>query len=74
MSPNSGNSPGAVKKCKQMMSDGKIAICLSASNGVEWMSIYANEILKGKDLHLAYENCTDRDRWTALSDEVTSYI
>jgi len=56
------------------MSDGKIAICLSASNGVEWMSIYANEILKGKDLHLAYENCTDRDRWTALSDEVTSYI
>lgn len=62
-SPSSGNSSGAVKKCKQVMSEGKIAICLSASNGVEWMSIYANEVLKEKIYQMAYENCMDRDRW-----------
>jgi hypothetical protein len=46
------------------MSDGKIAICLSASNGVEWMSIYANESLNEKVYQMAYENCMNRDHWT----------
>lgn len=39
--PNSGNMVSAVKKCKEVMAANKIAIIFPASNGIEWMHIYA---------------------------------
>lgn len=41
MSPNMGESIAATKLAKQAMNEGKIAVLFSASNGIEWMQIYA---------------------------------
>jgi hypothetical protein len=39
--PNSGNTISAIKKCKEEAEKDNIAICLSASNGMEWLQIFA---------------------------------
>ncbi len=39
--PNMGNTLSATKKCRDESGKGNIAICFSASNGLERMSIYA---------------------------------
>lgn len=39
--PNMSNSPAATKLAKRAMSEGQIAVLFSASNGIEWMDIYA---------------------------------
>lgn len=41
MSPNMSQSVAATKLAKQAMNEGKIAVLFSASNGIEWMQIYA---------------------------------
>ena len=38
---NSGNTLSAIKMCRAEMENGNIAIIFSASNGIEWMRIYA---------------------------------
>ena len=53
--PNMGNSPAATKLAKRAMSDGQIAVLFSASNGIEWMDIYAPEAVQAKILKLADE-------------------
>jgi hypothetical protein len=40
--PNTGNTMSAIKKCKEEMEKGNIAICLSQNNGIEWIQIYLN--------------------------------
>ena len=53
--PNMGNSPAATKLAKRAMSEGRIAVLFSASNGIEWMDIYAPEVVQDKILKLADE-------------------
>ena len=43
-SPNMGNTTSAVKKCKEEMKKGNIAVCLPASNGIDRIQIYAPQI------------------------------
>ena len=52
---NMGNSPAATKLAKRAMSEGRIAVLFSASNGIEWMDIYAPEAVRDKILKLADE-------------------
>ena len=51
--PNMSNSPAATKLAKRAMSEGRIAVLFSASNGIEWMDIYAPEAVQDKILKLA---------------------
>ena len=53
--PNIGNSPAATKLAKRSMSEGWIAVLFSASNGKEWMDIYAPDAVRDKILKLADE-------------------
>ena len=53
--PNMSNSPAATKLAKRAMSEGRIAVLFSASNGIEWMDIYAPEAAQDKILKLADE-------------------
>ena len=53
--PNMGNSPAATKLAKRAMSEGQMAVLFSASNGIEWMDIYAPEAVRDKILKLADE-------------------
>ena len=53
--PNMGNTPSATKLAKRAMSEGRIAVLFSASNGIEWMDIYAPEAVQDKILKLADE-------------------
>ncbi len=55
--PNSGNSISATKKCREESDKGNIAICFPASNGVEWMQIYANNIIFDEIMNIAEINC-----------------
>ncbi|WAC43775.1 hypothetical protein OU997_16190 [Pseudomonas sp. SL4(2022)] len=41
--PNSGNTPSAIKKCKEAALSNMTALLLPASNGIEWMQIYSTE-------------------------------
>ncbi|MBV8253110.1 MAG: hypothetical protein JO154_10925 [Chitinophaga sp.] len=59
--PNMGNSPAAIKKCKAIAATGNIAICFPASNGIEWMSIYANGPAFERILQLAATHCQQQD-------------
>jgi hypothetical protein len=40
--PNAGNTLSATKKCKDEAKKNNIGICFPASNGLEWMQIYAS--------------------------------
>lgn len=51
--PNSGNSLSAARKCKEEALKSNIAICFPASNGIEWMQIYATPQLTEKLLQEA---------------------
>ncbi|MBF0984355.1 MAG: hypothetical protein HXK63_04360 [Campylobacter sp.] len=53
--PNMGNSLAATKLAKRAMSEGRIAVLFSASNGIEWMDIYAPGAVQDKILKLADE-------------------
>jgi len=55
--PNMGNSVSAIKKCKEEMKKGNIAVCLSASNGIEFMQIYAGQGKINELLKIAENNC-----------------
>jgi len=59
--PNSGNNASAIKKCKEEAEKGNIAICLPASNGLEWMSIYAKGNLFRDIVEQAKNNCNEKD-------------
>lgn len=61
--PNSGNSPSAIKKCKEEANKGNIGICFTASNGIELIAIYTDISHRDKLYQLAYEHCKERD-WT----------
>lgn len=58
--PNSGNNASATKKCREEAEKGNIAICLPASNGLEWMTIYAKGKLFKNIIELAEENCNEK--------------
>lgn len=53
--PNMGNTPSATKLAKRAMSEGWIAVLFSASNGIEWIDIYAPKAVRDKILKLADE-------------------
>lgn len=54
--PNTGESVAAVKYCQKVAKQGKVALCLSASNGIEWMKIYAlDNILEELYVHATKE-------------------
>ena len=57
--PNSGDSAAAIKLCKNEMKNGNLAFCLPASNGIEWMTIYANDKYFDKIHKLAKTNCIE---------------
>ena len=59
--PNSGNNASATKKCREEAEKGNIAICLPASNGLEWMSIYAKGKLFKDIVEQAEKNCNGKD-------------
>jgi hypothetical protein len=59
--PNSGNSLSATKRCREEAEKGNIAICLPASNGIEWMTIYAKGDLFTTIVDQAENNCQDKD-------------
>lgn len=61
VTPNSGSSPSAIKKCKEAVAKGDIGICFSASNGIEWIQIYTDIQHRDKLFELAYKNCSARD-------------
>ena len=59
--PNMGNSTAALKKCKEESKLGNIAICFPASNGIEWMTIYANDKTFEKIVQQAEIHCQQGD-------------
>ena len=59
--PNTGNNASATKKCREEAEKGNISICLPASNGIEWMSIYAKGYLFEEILMQALTNCNEKD-------------
>ena len=59
--PNAGNSASAIKKCKEEMEKGRIAVCLSASNGIEFMQIYVGQGKTNEMLEMAEKNCQKVD-------------
>lgn len=59
--PNMGNSLSATKKCRDESDKGNIAICFPASNGLEWMSIYAKGWVFTNICEQAYNNCQQED-------------
>lgn len=59
--PNMGNTPAAVKKCREESESGNIAICFPASNGIEWMSIYARGQAWEEILAAGEKHCQQRD-------------
>lgn len=61
LTPNMGNTVAATKKCKEERELGNIAVCLPASNGIEWMTIYANDKAFEKIMQQAENNCQEKD-------------
>lgn len=61
--PNSGNTPSAILKCKKAVKEDKFAICFSASNGFESILIYANQKLTDNLYKLAKKYCKEKDYW-----------
>ncbi len=61
--PNTGNTVSAVKLCKEKSQEGLICICFPASNGIEWMQIYADDEQLAQLYGLANELCLERDYW-----------
>ncbi|MFV5698389.1 hypothetical protein ACM55H_08455 [Flavobacterium sp. ZT3R17] len=59
--PNSGNNASATKKCREEAEKGNIAICLPASNGLEWMTIYAKGDIFKDIIEQAEKNCNEKD-------------
>jgi hypothetical protein len=57
--PNSGNSLSATKKCKIEADKGNIAICFPASNGIEWITIYAKGQVFDNLVEQAFANCQE---------------
>ncbi|MEH7811895.1 hypothetical protein, partial [Bacillus toyonensis] len=57
--PNTGESIAAVRYSKDMAKQGKVALCLSASNGIEWMNIYASDDVLEKLYVRATKECLD---------------
>lgn len=62
-SPYTGNSVSAVKYCEKLATQNKIAICLSASNGIEWMQIHASEEIIESLYEKAEVLCKELDLW-----------
>ena len=60
--PNSGNTHSAVKKFKEEMKNGRIGICLPASNGIDWMDIYINQENMEELFMIAEKSCNKTDR------------
>lgn len=65
--PNSGNTLSATKKCKQEMAKNNIGICFPASNGLEWMQIYASPDLTSELLNMAKKYCREKDNYSVKS-------
>jgi len=61
--PNSGQSSGAIRFCKQAREKNTIATVLSASNGIEWLTIYASDEVFEKIYSLAESLCKSREDW-----------
>lgn len=62
--PNSGNSLSATKKCKEEAAKNNIGICFPASNGVEWIQIYASPELTKQLLQDARKYCQEKDYYS----------
>ncbi|WP_052085866.1 hypothetical protein [Clostridium sp. HMP27] len=62
-SPYTGNSISAVKYCEKLASEDKIAICLPASNGVDWIQIHGSEELIDSLYDKAEILCNELDLW-----------
>jgi hypothetical protein len=62
--PNMGNSISATKKCKKEASRNNIGICFPASNGLEWMQIYASPALTRELLSEARIYCQEKDYYS----------
>ena len=60
--PNSWNTISAIKKCKEEMDNGNIAICLTRNNGLEVMFIYIEEKCKENIIKSIMEKCKKIDR------------
>jgi hypothetical protein len=59
--PNNGNTISAVRKCKEEVENGNIAICLGRNNGIECMEIYLDKE-KTKELYkIAERSCKNID-------------
>ena len=55
--PNTANTISAIKKCKEEMEKENIGVLLTASNGIEWMLIYAKQEILEKLFEMARKNC-----------------
>ncbi len=65
--PNTGNTLSATKKCKEEMAKNNIGICFPASNGLEWMQIYASPALTNELLKMAKTYCREKDYYSIKS-------
>jgi hypothetical protein len=52
-----GNSAAATKKCRDEMAQGRIALIFPASNGIEWMEIYAHAKILRPLLEMGRDGC-----------------
>ena len=59
--PNTGNNIAATKKCRMEAEKGNIAICLPASNGIEYMNVYAKADILDKIVDCARTNCQEKN-------------
>ncbi|MBL3547585.1 MULTISPECIES: hypothetical protein [Chryseobacterium] len=64
LTPNMGNTVSATKRCKEERELGNIAICFPASNGIEWMTIYANDKALEEIMKQAENNCREKAYYT----------
>jgi hypothetical protein len=59
--PNMGNTLAAVKKCKEEVENGNIAVCITRNNGIEFMQIYSKKETTIELFKIAEKNCKIKD-------------
>ena len=62
-----GDSRAALRYCESCASDGELAFCFSASNGIEQLSVFAPQPMLEELYRVAYDYCRPFKRWFECS-------
>jgi len=72
--PNSGNTKSAIKKCKEEMNNNRIGICITASNGIDWIQIYIEQEKADELFLMAEQNCKKSDHESQAREKLKELL